>query len=204
MQNSGGTGSFTLTIAVAMPGADPDLLLDLGHVDSWFSDGEKFFTYVGNTVRVYSKTATQLDIVALPTIQNFAGQGNWLWTARSAPGTLQIYAVGASSVLAASYPLGVIGQAVPSTGTIALLDTSSPQFSIVDLAGNTPSKLDFGGPLAYNTAFGSASATDWAFGNRLEVMLSDFSCASIPKRYSRGVTRAIAGSIMYYAAPYST
>jgi hypothetical protein len=183
-----------------------------GAFHSWFSDGESFFTNVGNTVRVYSKIATQRDIVALPTTERLAGQGNWLWTHSSIPNTLRIYAVGASSAPAASYSLGSQGNVVPSTGTIALLDSTDAQFSIIDLSGTTPAKLDYGSPLAYLTAFGSASSTNWAYGNRLGVMQSDFSAPSLSLRYSHGLARKItgsgqrfaiataAGSIFYFAA----
>jgi len=107
---------------------------------SWFSDGGRFFTQVKRvtttsaTVRVYSRSAVQEDMMTLPvssTLPSFlGGTGNWFWYDDI---QLQVFAVGASSTPAATFNRAgglsiAVGNrlAVPHEQSLRLIDFSGP------------------------------------------------------------------------------
>jgi hypothetical protein len=162
-----------------------------GALHSWFDDGERFLTNLGNTVWVYSKSALQQDIAALPTIANLQGHGNWLWTSTN---SLTIYVVGSASTPAASFSIGVGGKVVQSGDSIAILPYGSKQLSIVDLAGATPTSASYQSPLPYLSAFAAASTADWVFGNARGVMLGEVPNTGSAQVYSLGRAMSIAAN----------
>jgi hypothetical protein len=83
----------TISTTVGTPSVGPTFS---GTFNSWFVDGQRFFTNTGTTVWTYSANGIQQSIVSLPTIEQLAGQGNWFWTyqASTLGYPLNIYAVG--------------------------------------------------------------------------------------------------------------
>jgi hypothetical protein len=166
----------------------------LGTFHSWFMDGESFFSNTGNTVWVYTPSAVQRDLVALPTIAGLGGQDDWLWTKTEVPAVLQIYRVGAGATPASTYNLSPSNAVMPSTGTIGIVESTpaeSRQISVVDLSGATPVRRDYTSPFPYLRSFASASANDWVYTNMFGVMLGE---PGRPTKYSLGLARSIAGS----------
>jgi WD40 repeat protein len=165
-----------------------------GTFHSWFSDGGRFLTNVGNTVWVYSTAGLQQDLVALPTIERLGGHGNWFWTGQNA---LNIYSVGASTAPAASFSKSPSQELTPSANTIAF-GPPGTQLSIVDLSGAAPVKRDYTTPVDDFRAYGAASATDWAYAPRYGALFGELSNASspppMPQRYAPGRAFSIAGS----------
>ena len=166
----------------------------LGTFHSWFMDGETFFSNTGNTVWVYTHSAVQRDLVALPTIAGLGGQDGWLWTNANVPAVLQIYRVGASTTPASTFNLSPSNAVMPSTGTIGIVETTiteSRKISVVDLSGATPVRRDYTSPFPYIRSFASASANDWVYTNIFGVMLGE---PARPTKYGLGLARGIAGS----------
>jgi hypothetical protein len=159
---------------------------------SWFRDGQRFLGTAGNTVTVYSNEAVQQDIAALPTIENLAAQGNWIWTATQAD--LKIYPVGASATPSATYPLN---GAVVTAGdnTLGIKSGTATTLSIVDLAGPTPVKVDHTVPSIGGTAFSwytSTSATDWAVAGGWGIAFGERN--SIAQQYGLGAVASISAT----------
>jgi hypothetical protein len=163
-----------------------------GTFHSWFDDGEKFISTVGNTLWVYSKDVAQLDFTALPDVTGLTGQGNWFWTHPTLLDQIEIYAVGASSTPAAAFPLSPGTTAVASGGTIGLLPYGTNTMSVVDLSGGTPIKNDYAGPTHDFGAYGAASKNDWAVGALFGVVLGEFTTST--QRYSYGQALSIAAN----------
>jgi len=90
-----------------------------GNFAGWFLDGEKFLSTAGNTVRVYSSGAVQLDRASLPSIDGLAGSGEWYWTSKN---TTQVYRVGSAGVAAATYA---------NAHAFSIIDLSDPTGLIV-------------------------------------------------------------------------
>jgi hypothetical protein len=163
-----------------------------GTFHSWFGDGDRFMSTLGNTVWVYSANATQQDLVALTTIEDLGGRGDWLWCADNS--TLRVYRVGASGAPAASYPIGIIDEIVPSADTIGILAFDIDDLKVIDLSGPTPALVDYTTPIRGLSAFAAASAGDWALGNQNGVLMGEIPQSGSALRYSDGSVRAIAGN----------
>jgi hypothetical protein len=158
---------------------------------SWFADGERFFSHLGNTVWVYSSGAVQQDLVALPTVEQLGGRGAWMWTADIA--NLRIYAVGASTAPAAVYPRNSM-KVVPSANTIGLLESGEPELSVIDLSGPTPVKNDFTAALARIGSYASTSSADWVFGTISGALSGTLVNGPAVRRYALGQARSITAS----------
>lgn len=163
-----------------------------GAFHSWFGDGARFMSNLGNTVWVYAADATQQDLVALTTIEDLGGRGDWLWSADNS--TLRIYRVGASGAPAASYPVGIIDKIVPSADTIGILAFNIDDLKVVDLSGPSPTLTDYSTPIRGLSAFAANNAGDWALGNESGVLMGEIPLAGSALRYSDGKVRAIAGN----------
>ncbi|HTL97705.1 MAG TPA: hypothetical protein VL181_02770, partial [Holophagaceae bacterium] len=160
-----------------------------GTFQSWFTDGASFLSTLSTTVWTYTKDASQVALVTLPTVEGLTGQGNWLWTF-SSNSSLVIYPVG-SNVASASYSV-VYGAAVPSGQTIGLIPYGTASTSRVDLSGASPSKTDYTLPVAYTTAY-ATSASGWLVGNKNGVIVDGPSLATTPRYLDLGTAWDIAG-----------
>ncbi len=157
-----------------------------GLFHSWFLDGERFLTHAATTVWVYSRAGDLQDSKILTSLASLTGQGNWFW---NLPGTLDIYAVGASAQPAATYVVN--GQLVPSGLAIGVLDVP---LGVIDLSGASPSRTDHvlpgcGGctPLGFT----SLPATGWFVGQR-SVVLDGSSLTGTPRYFGLGAVLGIA------------
>jgi len=162
-----------------------------GAFNSWFVDGERFFTNVGNTVWIYSKAAVQQELTTLPSIGNLTGQGNWFWIGGQAPNyNLAVYAVGGSTSAAANYS----GVAIASGMTIGMLDPSSGHVTIVNLSGATPSSVDYTVPHAHLGAYAAGTGASWLVGGRYGVVLDGSTLSATPQYFGFGQALSIVGS----------
>jgi hypothetical protein len=183
-----------------------------GEFHSWFVTGDRFLTHVGNTVWAYDADGTQLDLRTLPTIDKLTGQGDWFWTARTAPDRLDIYSVGASATPAASYNLDTLSAVVPSGDTLAILEFDDPELSVVDLSGVAPVKVDHAAPIVSLKAYSSISSTQWLVSNSHGVVAKSGAAPNTPTYYGTGAALSIAagperiavatafGQILYFDA----
>jgi hypothetical protein len=168
-----------------------------GYFHSWFIDGQRYLTYTGTTVWIYSLAGVQEGLVSLPTIDNLQGQGNWISTFKNSgrlppPYTLDIYAIGASSPTAsytATSPLDVV---TPSGSMLALFSYLLGSGSIIDLSGSTPVKTDFTTPFLSLSAFTATSAAKWFTANDDGVVL-DGASTNVSRALSLGKAWSIAG-----------
>lgn len=189
-----GAAGATVIETVTVPGGASSVSAAFqGTFHSWFSDGDRFLTNVANTVFVYSTAAAQEAILALPTIEQLGGRGNWLWTGQNA---LDIYAVGPSTTPVVSFSKSPSTDLIPSGSTIAF--AANTGLSVVDLVPATPVKRDYTPPLDLFRAYGAATSTDWAYATRSGTLFGELSDATIPapipQRYSAGRAFSIAGS----------
>jgi hypothetical protein len=167
-----------------------------GTFNSWFVDGGgRFLTKLSNSVWVYSDTSVQQAIVALPTIENLTGQGNWIWTYQAnTPGyPLNIYSIG-SNTPAMTYSGTASTIAIASGTTIGFIPYGTGQVSVIDLSGSGLSKADYAVPTAYLTAYGASSSSQWLAGNRYGAVLDGSSLSSAPRYFGHGAAWSIAGS----------
>lgn len=195
-----------------------------GQFSTWFGDGQRFLTSLSGTVWVYSNAAAQLDVTTLPTQWLNAevilgGFGKWFWgyvlnpLPNSSQGGINIYAVGASTSPAASYPQSLA--AVPSGSTLGLIDATVDQVSVIDLSGTTLAQHDFTVRNAYNSSSSTYSAinsTQWMVGNVWGVVMDPSQTPAAPRCFSLGNVLSIAansnriavstasGSIQYFDA----
>lgn len=171
-----------------------------GNFNSWFVDGQRFFTNLGTTVWTYSAASVEQSILSLPTVENLTGQGNWFWTyAASTPGyPLSIYPVG-SSTASETYNLDTDTVAVASGNTIGVLPYGTPSASVIDLSGGTPVKTDYALPVAYDQAYAATSTAQWILGNRHGVVLDGTSVSTTPRFFGTGAAWSIAGGTNYAA-----
>jgi len=164
-----------------------------GQFNSWFLDGERFLTNQGNTVWTYSKTSSQLGIVALPTIGYLTGQGDWIWTFEASyPDSLmQIYPIG-SSTPAATYNLDIIAQFTTSGTTVGVLTSGTSSISVIDLSGPSPSKADYTVP--YDPlVFAASTSSQWLAGYSDGLVYDGASAATQPRYLTLGAAWSIAG-----------
>jgi len=126
---------------------------------AWFLDGEHFLTTVGNTAFAYSPAGVQQGVIALPSIQNLTGQGNWISIETSANGGLQVYAIGSNTP---ALTLTTYTHGDPSGMLIAIPNFDSDGLSIVDLSGASPVVTNFTGLTpTIGTTFASSNSSQW-------------------------------------------
>ena len=128
--------------------------------------GKECLSTAGNTVRVYSRGAVQLDRASLPSIDGLAGSGEWYWTSKN---STQVYRVGSAGVAAATYANAHAFTKGSSSGnTLALVTPSNaavaPALSIIDLSGASLVKTDFAGLPLLPIAYAAANVGDWVVG----------------------------------------
>jgi hypothetical protein len=160
-----------------------------GTFNSWFLDGQRFLTNTGNTVWTYSAASVQQAIVSLPSVQNLAGQGNWISTYSTSQ--LAVYAVGANSASATYQTSGAI--VIPSGTTLGIIINSGPgSGSVVDLSGSAPVKTDFTTPFASLSAYTATSASKW-FAANVHGVIVDGASANAARTLSFGQAWSITG-----------
>lgn len=161
----------------------------LGTFGGWFSDGERFLTTTGTTVRVYSRQAAQLDIKALTTVEELAGYGDYFWSVGGSPRTLGIYRVGASATPAATH---TAQHGIAHSGSeVAVFGAGA--VGRVDLSGTTPVRTDFTAPSETLTSFAVDPSGHWLIGTR-SGELTDETTAGNARPFGYGRALAIAGS----------
>jgi hypothetical protein len=191
---SGPAGQNVIETVLATDGTSSSGPAFSGTFNSWFLDGQRFFSNAGTTVWVYSAGSVQQSIVSLPTVEQLTGLGNWFWTYNFSGVDLNIYAVGASSP-SASFNVGFQSLMVPSGNTIGILPNSSaPSVSVIDLSGASPIKNDYPLPIASNSAYAATSASQWVIGNQHGVVLDGASTSTTPRYFGMGQVWSMAGS----------
>jgi len=101
-----------------------------------------------------------------------------------------------STTAAATYSLGVSDKAVGSGSSIGLLTYGSPQMTLVDLSGSSPSATNITLPNPVNSfsAFGAYTASQWLVGNAFGVVFDGNTVATTPRYFGYGAVTSIAGS----------
>ena len=137
-----------------------------GVFHSWFLDGEHLFTHVGDTVRVYTRGGTSVALAVLPTIQNLAGDGAYVWTYQDfTPGyPLRIYTVADLAAAPVQLTLDTSDRVVAGHRELAILDPGFPSFERVSLGATVERGAPIAVPVPSLTAFAS-DAGGWLIGN---------------------------------------
>jgi hypothetical protein len=176
-----------------------------GDFNSWFTDGQNFFTTTAGasdyTVNTYSSANMQLQSsISLPTIENLTGQGNWFWTYQgfTLGYPLNIYPINGSTP-SATYNFDVDTVVIPSANTLGILPFGTPSASVIDLSGASPVKADYPLPIAYEKAYAATSASQWIVGNTHGVVLDGTSASTTPRYFGTGQVFSIAGGANYFA-----
>jgi hypothetical protein len=178
-----------------------------GQFLSWFADGGRFLTddSTTNIVRVYSRASVIQDTKAFaPGNTNFSsargalGFDNWFWTVGS---SLNIYAVGASAMPAASYRLASGSVLVVQSGpTLAVLPGVASPLSVIDLSGTAPVKTEYPSLLIGDlSTFAATSSSQWVVGNALGVVLDGSSLSGTTRYFGYGQAMSIAGGTAQFA-----
>jgi hypothetical protein len=171
-----------------------------GTFHSWFTDGSKFISNVGNTVWVYSNALAQLDLAGLDSIQDLTGQGNWFWIRNT--NSLRVYSVGSSAAPAVTYPLSNSHSTVVKGAYLAVLQHDAAQdVSIIDLSGAIPSRTDHSTIQRSVSAIALNSDSDWIVGQG-SILAGDATGPAI-QIYSYGLVRSIAADASHIAVATS-
>lgn len=160
-----------------------------GTFHSWFLDGERFFTNIGNTIWVYGQDSQQQDIRALPTIQNLTGQGQRFWTRDAAP--VVVYTVGASGSPTATFTMPSTDTVIASGTTIGVLEYGTASLGVIDLAAATPTRIDVPLTVAYISTYAARSDAGWLVGNRRGVVVDATNSPASPTYFGFGHARGI-------------
>jgi hypothetical protein len=171
-----------------------------GTFNSWFTDGQRFFSNDSNTVYTYSSASALQSTLNLPTVENLTGQGNWFWTYQGDISSYPfvIYPVN-SSAPAVAYTLNTDTVVIPSANTIGVLPFGTPSASVIDLSGSTPVRTDQPLPIADEQTYAATSASQWIVGNSHGVVLDGTTAATTPRYFGTGEAWSIAGGANYAA-----
>lgn len=163
---------------------------------SWFADGEKFFTYTGNTIRVYSRAGVQIDFALLPSLRRLRGRGDWYWLTLS-NGQVNIYAVGSGGV--STFTPQTLEKRDEGASTTAGWEMflSGTGSSIVNLSGTTPIEQGYTSPYPGLRLMTSTSPTQRAFAGGGGVMWTEIN--GVRKLLTRGRAHSLAASNTYVA-----
>ena len=168
-----------------------------GTFNSWFLDGGRFFTSLGNTVWTYSSAGVQEDITQLPSADPLlVGQGNWFWTLATG---LDIYKVGASSSPTFTQPIGIESYPLASGLTIGVPQGNSNQITVIDLSGATPTSTNYTLPIYGSSAYAATSASSWVVGNASGVIFDGASLGGQPRYLTLGQALSIAAGTEYFS-----
>jgi len=165
-----------------------------GNFHSWFLDGGRFLTNLGNTVWTYSHATVQEDVANYPSISQLTGQGNWIWVATNSQ-TLTVYAVGGGNTSTSTFnvPTSSLFSSKLLIGAPGLTNSTADLW-VIDLSGGTPSIAHYTPKYPYVRGFGGSSASQWAVGDSAGVLVDPVSTPATPKIFASGEARAIAGS----------
>lgn len=170
-----------------------------GTFDAWFQDGSSFLTNQGNTVWVYSNTATQR---ALTTVANeffLGGVGDWMWNITDAG--IDVYQVGQST--SAFSAAGLIAASGTTLGVVGT--DNSDQVTVLDLSGAALASHTYTVPLAGLNAFAAASPSTWIVGTSSGVVFDGASLGGSARYLALGIARSIAaGASGYFAVATSS
>lgn len=186
----GASGPTTLE-KLAVPSGSVTTAAFTGTFHSWFVDGARLLTNVGNTVWVFDTNGTQADLRALPGINGLGGRGNWFWIANGA--TVNIYSVGASATPAATFAFADIAELIPSGDTIGVLGTRG-QVHVIDLSGPTPARVVYTVPQSTFGSYAAHSSTALVVGNAYGVLLDPATTPGTPKYFGLGTVHSIAAN----------
>jgi hypothetical protein len=165
-----------------------------GQFHSWFADGGRFLTHVGNTIWVYALDGTQEDIKILPALPNLGGLGNYFWTSDGS--NITLYKVGASATPAGSSPVGTNTlYATPATMTVAALESSlTGGVRIIDLSGATPVFTNYVFPSGHGfEAYAALSSSQWFMGSADGLLIDGASYGGTPRYFGYGRVSSIVG-----------
>lgn len=166
-----------------------------GSFSSWFLDGQRFLSSLGNTVWTYSNTAVQQDFTSLGTVAGLSGSGNWFWTLDTAE-TLNVYKVGSSA--SPSLTMASVGDVVASGTTLGLLNAASPGMTVIDLSSTTLASTTYPSiPYEGLTAYAAQGASQWLVGNEYGVVLDGSSLSGTPRVLTLGAALSIAAGTGY-------
>jgi hypothetical protein len=190
----GGPAGANVVETIAVPSGTSTLSAAFqGNFHGWFVNGERFLSRISDTVWVYTRDVTQLDLRALPSTENLTGQGDWFWVYRGGS-DLDVYEVGASAAPAASYNFGVATPIVLSKDTVTAVPHGIGQISVVDLSGATPVRTDRAAPMPALTGYVAISGNRWLVSNRDGVVADIRDPANTPMFFGYGAALSIATS----------
>jgi hypothetical protein len=169
-----------------------------GTFSSWFSDGARFLTSLGTTVWTYSNTGTQQDVTSVTSINNLAGEGNWLWT-YDIDDRLNVYQVGASASPAYSANFDVDTLIIPSGTTLGLIPESSGPVTVIDLSSSAPVSATYTVPTTYLWTYGATTSAAWFVANEDGVVFDGASLSGQPRYLTLGAALSIAGGTGYFS-----
>jgi hypothetical protein len=185
----GGYSSQTIEYVNAATGTSTNSPTFAGTFHSWFLDGERFFTAVGDTWRIFSKDAVQAAIFTSPT--SLTGRGDYFWSQFS------LYAVAQPSVPLQTLATKDNGYTrVSSSGNLISLwtDGGGPNLTIVHLDAGGVSTETVSMPSANLSAFTADSAGNWSVGTRSGVVYDSANLLAKKGPLSCGKVFAIDGS----------
>lgn len=171
-----------------------------GAFNTWFNDGRRFLTNLGNTVWVYSSSGVQQSVMNLNSVTGLTGQGDWIWSvgawdSGSSDYPISVYAVGNATPVA-TYAAGVLDSIAPSGSFFAILRYEASTMQVIDLSGASPAATDHHLPDAafQPEAFGAYSSSQWMVGNVTGVVLDGASLSGTARYFGYGSATGIAGS----------
>ena len=200
-----GAAAANVIESVALPAGTSTLSAQFqGTFQSWFVDGGRFLTSTATTYWVYSNTATQQDLLVLPSSSQVGGQAGYFWSIDGVGGgtTLDVYAVGASTSPAFSTAntsvVKVEGDQLFVESPTKVAGAQSLQ--AIDLSGAAPVATTYTLPARVfpDTVAGTAGA-QWVIGADHGIILDGSTIAATPRYLGFGEVFAVAGSANRFA-----
>ncbi len=162
-----------------------------GSFHSWFQEGQRFFTAIGSTLRVYSMAGVQDAIVAMPTLAKLTGQGDYYWTFGTA---LTIYKVGNDSTPVATYPESSLTKIIGVEGSIGVVPYGESSLDIIQLGPNGISRTTEVIGTPYLSAVAISPSGAWVVGSRDGQVQDHASGASTLQSLGCGAPLSVSGS----------
>jgi hypothetical protein len=172
-----GNGSFIEDVAIPQGTSTITTASFSGSFAAWFADGTHFLTTIASNVLVYDATATRIDTVAVSSLSELGGWGNYFWnfgasSSTAGWGDLSVYGFGGpdggGNLVASAGSISSI--LAVGGGFLGVLPYGEPTIQLVDLTGATDAGAtvtSYPVPYAYNLAMGIDPNGLWATGNEI-------------------------------------
>lgn len=183
---------------ISVPGGVVTRPAIAGEFESWFADGQHFFTRQSTTFRVYDLNLTQADIFTQANVSTLDGSDNWYWMTYSGLpfGEIKFFAIGSQALGAPALTTTHAGFRRVSDSKLVFLEDTAADY--IDLAQGALTITARAAPLSTKLGYAELGA-QWAVGTDKGIVADGTTLATTPHLLSLGAVTAITGGTQYFA-----